>query len=76
MDVGMRGSLRYQKNWLRKERRPHARVPRIHVRNVKLGREVSSVIGTVRATCSIREFSMSERISDELKSETRIVHYE
>ena len=76
MDVGMRGSLRYQKNWLRKERRPHARVPRIHVRNVKLGREVSSVIGTVKATCSIGEFSMIERISGELKSETRIVHYE
>ena len=72
----MRGSLRYQKNWLRKERRPHARVPRIHVRNVKLGREVSSVIGTVRATCLIGEFSMLKRISDELELEARTVHYE
>ena len=72
----MRSSLRYQKNWLRKERRPHARVPRIHVRNVKLGREVSSVIGIVRATCSIGEFSMLKRISDELELEARTVHYE
>lgn len=52
-----RGSRRYQKNWLRKESRTHARAPSVHVRNVTVEREGSSVTGTVRATCSIGEFS-------------------
>lgn len=54
-----RGSLRYQKNWLRKERRTQAKAPRIHVRNVTVGRAGSSVVGTVSATCSTGEFSLS-----------------
>lgn len=53
------GSVRYQKNWLRKERRTHERVPSTHIRNVRTGREGSSVVGTVRATCSTGEFSSS-----------------
>lgn len=52
-----RGSLLYQKNWLRKERRTQATVPNIHVRKVIAGSVVSSVTGTVSATCSIGEFS-------------------
>lgn len=52
-----RGSRRYQKNWLRKERRAQEIVPSVRVRKVKVGREESSVVGTVRATCSIGEFS-------------------
>lgn len=35
------------------------RVPRTHIRNVRTGREGSSVVGTVRATCSTGEFSSS-----------------
>ncbi|KAF2312416.1 hypothetical protein GH714_034626 [Hevea brasiliensis] len=41
------------------ERRMQARVPRVHVRNVKVGRVGSSVTGTMSATCSIGEFSFS-----------------
>ena len=54
-----RGSLRYPKNWLRKESRTHAMVPSVHILNVTVGREGSSVTGTVRATCSMGEFSPS-----------------
>lgn len=60
MAVMERGSLRYQKNWLRKERRTQERVPRNHIRKVRTGREGSSVVGTVRATCGIGEFSSSD----------------
>ncbi|PQQ03246.1 hypothetical protein Pyn_20703 [Prunus yedoensis var. nudiflora] len=52
-----RGSRRYQKNWLRKESRTHERAPSVQVRKVTVGREGSSVTGTVRATCSIGELS-------------------
>lgn len=54
-----RGSRRYQKNWLRNERRMHDKAPKVNVRNVKVWREGSSVVGTVSATCSIGEFSTS-----------------
>lgn len=57
MDVMESGSLRYQKNWFRNERRTHDKIPRTHIRNVKTGRVGSSVVGTVRATCSTGEFS-------------------
>ena len=46
IDVTVKGSLRYQKNWFKKERS-----------------EGSSLIGTVRATCSIGEFSIPEGFS-------------
>lgn len=57
MDVIVNGSVRYQKNWLRKDRRIHERAPKTHIRNVRTGSDGSSVIGTVRATCLIGEFS-------------------
>lgn len=63
MAVMERGSLRYQKNWLRKERRTQERVPRNHIRKVRTGREGSSVVGTVRATWGIGEFSSDSEIS-------------
>ena len=59
MAVIERGSLRYQKNWFRKERRAQESVPKNHIRKVNTGRLVSSVVGTVRATCSTGEFSSS-----------------
>lgn len=59
MEVRERGSRRYQKNWLRKDRREQASVPRTRVRKVTAGRVGSSVTGTVRATCSTGEFSAS-----------------
>ena len=68
IDVIVRGSLRYQKNWFRKERSTHARIPRIHVRKVKLGSEGSSLIKTVRAICSIGEFSIPEGFSGSTES--------
>ncbi|PON73570.1 hypothetical protein PanWU01x14_057520, partial [Parasponia andersonii] len=59
MAVMERGSVRYQKNWLRKESRAHESVPKNHIRKVNTGRVGSSVVGTVRATCSTGEFSSS-----------------
>lgn len=53
------GSLRYQKNWFRNESSAQDKIPRTHIRNVKTGRVWSSVVGTVRATCSTGEFSSS-----------------
>ena len=53
------GSVLYQKNWFRNERSTHETVPRTHIRKVSTGREGSSVVGTVRATCLIGEFSSS-----------------
>jgi len=57
MAVIVSGSVRYQKNWLRKERRMHERAPNTHIRKVRTGRDGSSVVGTVRATCGMGEFS-------------------
>lgn len=57
MAVIVSGSVRYQKNWLRKDRRMHERAPKTHIRNVSTGRDGSSVVGTVRATCLTGEFS-------------------
>nr|GMD00809.1 predicted protein [Ipomoea batatas] len=59
IELMVNGSRRYQKNWLRKERRKQASAPRSHVRNVTAGKVGSSVTGTVRATCSTGEFSPS-----------------
>lgn len=64
MAVMERGSVRYQKNWLRKERRTQERVPRNHIRKVSTGREGSSVVGTVSATSRIGEFSFSSAAAD------------
>lgn len=55
MEVMDSGSFRYQKNWLRKDRRMQDIVPRNHVRKVNTGDDGSSVIGTVSATCSTGE---------------------
>lgn len=67
MEVMESGSRRYQKNWLRKERRMQAREPSVHVRKVTAGRVGSSVVGTVSATCSIGEFSLeSAEVEEEL----------
>lgn len=52
-----RGSVRYQKNWLRNDNRTQETVPKTHIRNVRTGREGSSVVGTVKATCLTGEFS-------------------
>lgn len=57
MAVIVRGSVLYQKNWFRNDNRTHERVPNTHIRNVRTGREGSSVVGTVRATCLMGEFS-------------------
>lgn len=35
----------------------HERDPKTHIRNVSTGRDGSSVVGTVRATCLTGEFS-------------------
>lgn len=59
----VRGSVLYQKNWLRNDKRIHERVPKTHMRNVKTGNEGSSVVGTVSATCRIGEFSSSSSSS-------------
>ena len=55
----VKGSVRYQKNWLRNDKRTHEMVPKTHIRNVRTGREGSSVVGTVKATCVTGEFSSS-----------------
>lgn len=55
MEVIDSGSFRYQKNWLRKDRRMQDIIPRNHVRKVSTGDDGSSVIGTVSATCSTGE---------------------
>lgn len=56
------GSVRYAKNWLRKERVQHERMPSNHIRKVHTGREGSSVIGTVRRTSSIGDSSASRSV--------------
>ena len=53
----VRGSLRSPKNWFRKDRRTHERVPKTHIRKVRTGSDSSSVVDTVRATCFTGEFS-------------------
>lgn len=60
MEVMESGSLRYQKNWFRKERMTHDTVPRTHIRKVSTGMDGSSPTGTVRATCSTGELSFGE----------------
>eukprot|EP00262_Sarcandra_glabra_P009239 TRINITY_DN2332_c0_g1_i2.p2 TRINITY_DN2332_c0_g1~~TRINITY_DN2332_c0_g1_i2.p2 ORF type:complete len:135 (+),score=11.69 TRINITY_DN2332_c0_g1_i2:409-813(+) len=65
IEVIERGSLRYQKNWLRNESRIHDKVPRTHIRNVRTGSVGSSVIGTVNATCLIGEFWVTVEFSDD-----------
>lgn len=55
-----RGSRRYQKNWLRKDRRTQAAAPSTHIRKVTTGRVGSSVGGTVSSTCSTGEFSVED----------------
>uniref|UniRef100_J3MAV5 Uncharacterized protein n=1 Tax=Oryza brachyantha TaxID=4533 RepID=J3MAV5_ORYBR len=55
--VTVSGSLRYQKNWLRKDSAAHDAVPSsTHIRNVSAGVPGSSPTGTVSATCSTGEF--------------------
>ncbi|WVZ24411.1 hypothetical protein V8G54_002955 [Vigna mungo] len=61
--VTVSGSLRNPKNWFRKERSTHARVPKIHVRKVKEGSDGSSLTATVSATCSTGEFSTAGEFS-------------
>lgn len=63
MAVMASGSLRYQKNWFRKESTTQERLPSTHIRNVRTGREGSSVVDTVIATCFIGEFSSSSSSS-------------
>uniref|UniRef100_A0A2P2IVI1 Uncharacterized protein n=1 Tax=Rhizophora mucronata TaxID=61149 RepID=A0A2P2IVI1_RHIMU len=63
MAVIDRGSVRYQKNWLRKDNRTQEMVPKNHILNVRTGKEGSSVVGTVRATCLIGEPSSVSCIS-------------
>lgn len=55
----MSGSVRYAKNWLRKERRAHERRPRNHMRKVHTGSVGSSVFFTVNRTSSIGDSSSS-----------------
>uniref|UniRef100_A0A0E0DW16 Uncharacterized protein n=1 Tax=Oryza meridionalis TaxID=40149 RepID=A0A0E0DW16_9ORYZ len=52
MAVMVSGSLRYQKNWLRKESTAHDAVPSTHILNVSTGVSGSSLTGTVSVTCS------------------------
>lgn len=53
----VKGSVRYQKNWLRKDKRTQERVPKTHIRKVTTGRDGSSAVDTVVATCLMGEFS-------------------
>ena len=57
MEVMVSGSFLYQKNWFRMERRKQQTVPNTHMRKVRTGIIGLSLIGTVSATCSIKEFS-------------------
>lgn len=61
--VMMRGSVRYAKNWLRKERRAHESRPKVHIRKVHTGRVGSSVLDTVSRTCSTGESLSSSTTS-------------
>jgi len=53
------GSVRYEKNWLRKLMSAHDSSPMLHIRNVHTGSDESSVVGTVSRTCSIGDVSSS-----------------
>lgn len=55
--VMVSGSDRYEKNWLRKARIAHDKIPNVHIRNVYTGVDGSSRVETVRATCSIGDWS-------------------
>ena len=55
----MSGSVRYAKNWLRKDKREHETSPRNHIRNVQTGWVGSSVLDTVSRTSSIGDTSSS-----------------
>lgn len=57
------GSVRYEKNWLRKERREHEIRPKNHILNVQTGSVGSSVFVTVKRTSSIGDVSSSENSS-------------
>lgn len=63
------GSFRYQKNWFRKDRTTHDRLPNTHIRNVRAGIDGSSVVGTVIATCLIGEFSSGSISSSDFDDE-------
>lgn len=68
MAVMARGSRRYQKNWFRNDSTTQERLPSTHIRNVRTGREGSSVVATVIATCFIGEFSSSSSTSSSSSS--------
>lgn len=57
----MSGSVRYEKNWLRKERSAQEKRPKNHIRKVHTGRVGSSVLVTVSLTSSMGEISSSLR---------------
>ena len=63
MAVMVKGSVLYQKNWFRKDSKMQESVPSTHILKVRTGREGSSVVGTVSATCGIGEFSSSSSSS-------------
>ncbi|KAL5855131.1 hypothetical protein ACOSQ4_004933 [Xanthoceras sorbifolium] len=54
-----RGSVLYEKNWLRNDSRAHETRPKNHIRNVHTGRVGSSVLVTVSRTSSTGESSSS-----------------
>jgi hypothetical protein len=61
--VMMMGSVRYAKNWLRKERRAHESKPKVHIRKVHTGWVGSSVLDTVSRTSSMGDSSSSSTTS-------------
>ena len=65
------GSLRYQKNWFKKDRSAQDAMPRIHMRKVSAGMDGSSSTGTVMATCSMGEFSTSSTVDDNFAVEVQ-----
>jgi len=65
------GSRRNPKNWFKKERRTQASVPNVHVLKVNTGSDGSSVTGTVKATCSIGEFSPLDLVASEFLTESQ-----
>jgi hypothetical protein len=55
----MIGSVRYEKNWLRKLMSTQDSSPSAHIRNVHTGSVGSSPVGTVSRTSSIEDASSS-----------------
>lgn len=70
--VMMRGSVRQAKNWFKKERRQQETSPKNHILKVHTGRKGSSVLGTVKRTCSIGDISSSSSASFLLGGEASI----